>query len=88
MNAGFRVKEKCAVTDALRQILANNLKSARKERGLTQEALGDLSGISVNQIAQIERAALNVRLDALAALADGLELDLRQLLAPPERGKR
>lgn len=64
------------------QILATNLRNIREKRRLSQEDVEELTGVSVNEISKIERKLTKPRLDVLAALAKGLEVDIRQLLDP------
>ena len=59
----------------LLHVLAYNLLSIRSQRNLSQEDLEDLTGVSVNEISKIERELTKPRLDILAALAKGLEID-------------
>lgn len=73
----------------LLHVLAYNLLSIRSQRNLSQEDLEDLTGVSVNEISKIEREISKIereltkpRLDILAALAKGLEIDAKQLLDP------
>ena len=66
----------------LLHVLAYNLLSIRSQRNLSQEDLEDLTGVSVNEISKIERELTKPRLDILAALAKGLEIDAKQLLDP------
>ncbi len=68
--------------DALiEEVLARNLVSARKGLMLTQDTLGQRSGVSMFVIAHIERQARNPSLQTLARLADALNLSLEALLS-------
>ena len=59
-----------------RQILANALIKARKERGLTQSELAKITGIGQPDISKIERAQCNSSLETMAKLAEGLSMSL------------
>lgn len=61
--------------------LAEHLRSFRKERGLTQAALGKLVGLDQTRIAKIERAPQLVSLGQLMKLLSALHV--RILLQPP-----
>lgn len=64
------------------------VRSVRLARGHTQEDLPDASGLSVDAIRRIERAAFSPSLKTMCKLCDGLSLSLRTLfddLAPPRR---
>ncbi len=54
----------------------------RRKRGLTQERLEELSGVSQQQISRIERVLADPRIDSLLALAATLRA--RLVLVPDE----
>jgi transcriptional regulator with XRE-family HTH domain len=60
------------------------LRELRTERGLTQEALGELAGISGNYVGDTERGERNVSLRIIWELADALELSPSDLLERTE----
>ena len=62
--------------------LGLKLKAARKEKGLTQQELADISHVSTKQIANIERGKMNPSYLILKALAKVVPLSLDSLLAP------
>lgn len=69
-------------TDGLiEEVQAQNLIAARKRLMLTQDALGQQSGVSRALIANIKRQARNPSLQTLAKLAASLELFLEALLS-------
>ena len=53
----------------------------RKERGMTQEQLAELTGISSNSISRIERGALIPALPTLVDLCNALEVGADAVLA-------
>lgn len=53
----------------------------RKERGMTQEQLAELTGISSNSISRIERGALIPALPTLIELCNALEVGADAVLA-------
>lgn len=65
----------------IEEVLAQKLVSARKRLNLTQETLGQQSGVSMYVIAHIERRARNPSLLTLAKLAASLDLSLESLLS-------
>ncbi len=68
--------------DALiEEVLARKLVSARKGLMLTQDKLGQRSGVSMYVIAHIERQARNPSLHTLARLAASLDMSLEALLS-------
>jgi len=60
--------------------LANHLRSFRKTRGLTQSALGRLTGLKQARIAKIERDPSRVSIGQLLQLLAALNVQV--LLAP------
>lgn len=63
-----------------RQRFAANLRAAREERGLSQEALGDAAGLHRTEISLPERAGRDPRLETIVRVARGLEMPLADLL--------
>lgn len=58
----------------LRLILANNIRKARMNKGLSQEALADLCGLHRTYIGSVERGERNISVDNIEALAHALEM--------------
>ena len=70
----------------LLQHLATNIKTRRKELGITQEALALDAGIDRTYISQIERGISNPSLLVLVKVAEILDVEVVALLAePPDR---
>lgn len=63
-----------------RMTFAANLRSARKERGISQEALADLSGLHRTYVGSVERGERNISIDNMECLARALEMPLIDLL--------
>ena len=59
---------------------AEKVRSNRKKKGLTQEQLAELSGLSLSQIARIETARLNSTVCTVVVLARGMNISPSQLL--------
>lgn len=76
------------MTTPLRRRFAAHLRTLRAERGLTQEELAEQSGLAVDTIRRIERAAMSPTLDSLGKLAEGLHTSLYGLFVGLERGER
>ncbi len=68
-----------------RQILAENLRRIRLEKGLSQEKLGELSGLHRTYVGSVERAERNVSIDNVEALAAALEVSVVTLLSEVKR---
>jgi len=78
-----------AVRRAL-QVLGDNVRLARKRRGLTQALVAERSGMSIPTLRSIERGAPTVTLGALANVLHslGLEDDLEVVARDDELGRR
>jgi transcriptional regulator with XRE-family HTH domain len=60
---------------------AANLRRARREKGLTQEALGDAAGLHRTEIGLLENAKRDPRLKTISKLAQALETTPSRLLS-------
>lgn len=65
----------------LKEALATNLRRLRYERGLTQEDVAGLTGISARYVGAIERARVSASVTILGKLADALKVDPSLLIA-------
>lgn len=65
------------------EYLANNIKSARKRKKLTQMQLADLCETSTNYIGLMETAKRFPSVDMLEKIANALELKPQELFAEP-----
>lgn len=61
------------------KLVGTRIRALRKERGLSQEALGEKGGFHFSYIGQIERGEKNVSLLNLNKIAESLEVNLIQL---------
>lgn len=59
---------------------AEKVRSNRKNKGLTQEELAELSGLSLSQIARIETAKLNSTICTVVVLARSMKISPSKLL--------
>ena len=69
-------------TRVARARLAANLRTARKQRGLSQEGLAELANLHRTYVGGIERSERNVSIDNIEKLARALKLDISELLSP------
>lgn len=60
--------------------LAQNVRSLRKAKGMSQEELADLCDIHRTYIGSVERCERNVTLSTLEVLATALDVSIPQLL--------
>lgn len=63
-----------------RRIFGERLRSRRKEMKLTLEDVAEKAQMNWSYIAQVERGERNVSIDNMAALAEALDVPLRDLL--------
>jgi transcriptional regulator with XRE-family HTH domain len=63
-----------------RERFATNLRHARKAKGLSQEALGELADLHPTYVGSVERGERNVSIDNMERLAEALGLDVVDLL--------
>lgn len=59
---------------------SRNLKAAREKSGLSQEALGELTGLHPTEISRLERAAREPRLGTIVKLAKALDTTASKLV--------
>lgn len=67
-------------SDALRAVLAENIKSFRRRKGLSQEELAEQCGLHRTYIGSVERHERNVTLSTLEILASTLGVTVPDLL--------
>lgn len=63
--------------DLRTEVLGNMIKSARKERNLTQEQLGELIGVQKSQISKLERNTKNVTIETILKVFRALKANVR-----------
>ena len=63
------------------KLVGARIRTLRKERGYSQESLGEKGGFHFSYIGQIERGEKNVSLVNLAKIAESLDVNLIQLFA-------
>lgn len=64
----------------IRKTFARNLRSQRKERGLSQEELAHRVGIDRTYVSALERCIYSASIDMVAQLAEELGVDPAELL--------
>lgn len=62
------------------KLFAKRLRSVRKERGLSQGELAQLSGLNLNDISRYERGAVSPTLENFVKIAQALEVSADTLL--------
>ena len=62
------------------RILSDNIRSLRRERGLSQEKLSELCGLHRTYVGSVERGERNVTLSSLEAFSNALGVSVPQLL--------
>jgi transcriptional regulator with XRE-family HTH domain len=66
----------------IKKIFGENLRSFRKQKGLSQRALYAICGIEHGTISRMENGEVNATLNTIAILADALEVPYWKLIKP------
>ena len=61
------------------------VRQLREERGISQEELGQLTGLHRNHVGQIERAELNPTLKSVELIARALTVEPSELISLAEK---
>lgn len=67
----------------IRKFIGQRLRALRKDRGLTQDRLGELAGLSGKFIGEVERGQKSISIDSLYAIAVALRTPLPALVDVP-----
>jgi len=62
------------------KLFAKRLKELRKERGLSQGELAELSGLNLNDVSRYERGAVSPTLENFVKIAESLQVSADALL--------
>jgi XRE family transcriptional regulator, regulator of sulfur utilization len=81
----------------LRKDVGKRIRDLRKSADLTQEKLGEISGLSYKFIGEVERGQVNISLDSLEKIVKALRIKIRDIFSeekisiqkkhPKEEGK-
>jgi transcriptional regulator with XRE-family HTH domain len=71
----------------VRKFLGTRLRALRKQRALSQERLGERSGLSGKFIGEVERGEKSISIDSLYRVSVALEIPLRELTDVRERNQ-
>jgi transcriptional regulator with XRE-family HTH domain len=63
----------------VRKFLGQRLRALRKQKGFSQERLGERSGLSGKFIGEVERGEKSISIDSLYHVSVALEIPLREL---------
>ena len=70
----------------VRKFLGTRLRALRKQRGLSQERLGDRASLSGKFIGEVERSEKSISIDSLYRVSVALEIPLRDLTDVRDKG--
>ena len=62
------------------ETIALNIKTYRKEKGISQESLANMASIDRTYMTDIENAKRNLSIKILERIANALEIDIKKLL--------
>jgi len=71
-------------TNPLLRTIGLTIRSLRRERGLSQEALAELAHIDRSYMSGVERGLRNISVLNVARIAGALDVPVRDLLGPRE----
>lgn len=66
------------------KIVGENIRLLRRSKGLSQEKLAEMAGVSGSYIGYLERGERTPSLDLLAKIAEALDVELTMLLTPSD----
>ena len=64
---------------SLQKALGNRIRTLRNQKGWTLDHLGQITGLNSKHIGEIERGQVNVTLESLQSLSDGLNTSVAEL---------
>jgi transcriptional regulator with XRE-family HTH domain len=67
-----------AMSEIVKKI-GERIRLIRREKGLSQEQLGELSDLHTNYVGQIERGEKNLTIESLEKVVQALEISMEQL---------
>ena len=70
--------------EKINENISRNLRTLRKDKGLTLDKLADLTGVSKSMLGEIERDGTNPTILTLWKIADGLKIPLTSLISTRE----
>ena len=69
------------------KVFGKNVRRYRKEKGLSQEKLGELSGLHRTYISDIERFQRSISLENIQRIADALDVETYRLFLEMEENE-
>lgn len=72
----------------IREVLALNLRTLRRVRGMSQEEVAHLAEIDRTYVSALERSVYAASIDVVDRLARVLGVEAADLLRKPRRGRR
>lgn len=75
----------------IKRLIGDRIRQLRKDRGLSQEKLGDISDLHYTHVGSIERGEKNWSIDTLIKLSKGLNVEVADLFnfpMPPAEAKK
>lgn len=69
------------MSDSTLKLIGKRIRDLRKERGLSQEQLGELANLNYTYIGGVERAETNISVLNLAKIANALNVGVYELLS-------
>lgn len=70
------------MTNSTIDIFRNNLKYYRNKKGMTQDTLSEISGISSDYLSEIERGKRTPSFKRMLSIAQALDIEVYKLFKP------
>jgi transcriptional regulator with XRE-family HTH domain len=83
---GLIKSSKGGIVKSIRNIVGDRIRELRKQRGLSQEGLGDKAGLHYTYIGAVERGEKNCSIETVEKIAKALKIEIGELFPKvPER---
>jgi DNA-binding XRE family transcriptional regulator len=75
----IHLSDQIQTSEQVQRAFGQRIRNLRRNKGLSQKAMSELSGVNQNSFRQIERGELDVPLSTLAAIAEVFKISISRL---------